>query len=171
MILLDEIEKAHPDIFNILLQVLDEGELTDRFGRRVDFKNSMIIMTANIGARQLQDFGAGMGFATKSREDEADKNSNQVIQNALKKTFSPEFLNRIDDVVIFNSLSKEHIHKIIDISLLICTKDCKNLISKLSCQMKLKISFQIKALIRNLEQDHFTGLFRNMLKIRFQNSF
>ncbi|MGE5356846.1 MAG: ATP-dependent Clp protease ATP-binding subunit [Deltaproteobacteria bacterium] len=117
VILLDEIEKAHPDIFNILLQVLDEGELTDGLGRKVDFKNSMIIMTSNIGARQLQDFGSGMGFATKSREEEADKNASQVIQNALKKTFSPEFLNRIDDVVIFNSLSKDHIHKIIDIAL------------------------------------------------------
>lgn len=117
VILLDEIEKAHPDIFNILLQVLDEGELTDGLGRRIDFKNTMIIMTSNIGARQLQDFGAGMGFATKSREAEADKNAGTVIQNALKKTFSPEFLNRIDDVVIFNSLTKDHIHKIIDIAL------------------------------------------------------
>ncbi|HHH55411.1 MAG TPA: ATP-dependent Clp protease ATP-binding subunit [Bacteroidetes bacterium] len=117
VILLDEIEKAHPDIFNILLQVLDEGELTDGLGRRVDFKNTMIIMTSNIGARQLQDFGTGMGFSTKAREKEENKTSKQIIQNALKKTFSPEFLNRIDDIVIFNSLTKEHIHKIIDIAL------------------------------------------------------
>ncbi len=117
VILLDEIEKAHPDIFNILLQVLDEGELTDGLGRRVDFKNTMIIMTSNIGARQLQDFGTGMGFSTKARDKEVNKTSKQIIQNALKKTFSPEFLNRIDDVVIFNSLSREHIHEIINIAL------------------------------------------------------
>ena len=117
VILLDEIEKAHPDIFNILLQVLDEGELTDGLGRKIDFKNTMIIMTSNIGARQLQDFGTGMGFSTKAREKETNKTSKQIIQNALKKTFSPEFLNRIDDVVIFNSLTREHIHKIINIAL------------------------------------------------------
>ena len=117
VVLLDEIEKAHPDIFNILLQVLDEGELTDGLGRRIDFKNTMIIMTSNIGARQLQDFGTGMGFSTKAREKEANKTSKQIIQNALKKTFSPEFLNRIDDVIIFNSLSKEHINQIINIAL------------------------------------------------------
>ena len=117
VILLDEIEKAHPDVFNILLQVLDEGELTDGLGRKVDFKNSMIIMTSNIGARQLQDFGNGLGFTTKARESEADKNATVIIQNALKKTFSPEFLNRIDDVIIFNSLDKAHIFKIIEIAL------------------------------------------------------
>jgi len=117
VILLDEIEKAHPDIFNILLQVFDEGELTDGLGRKVDFKNTMIIMTSNIGARQLQDFGTGMGFATKSKEAETNKNSKIIIQNALKKTFSPEFLNRIDDVIVFNSLTKEHIHEIINITL------------------------------------------------------
>ncbi len=117
VILLDEIEKAHPDIFNILLQVLDEGELTDGLGRRVDFKNTLIIMTSNIGARQLQDFGTGMGFATKKSEEESNKTSKLIIQNALKKTFSPEFLNRIDDVIVFNSLNQEHIHKIIDIVL------------------------------------------------------
>ncbi len=117
VILLDEIEKAHPDIFNILLQVFDEGELTDGLGRKVNFKNTMIIMTSNIGARQLQDFGTGMGFSTKSKDAETNKNSKIIIQNALKKTFSPEFLNRIDDVVIFNSLTKENIHEIINIIL------------------------------------------------------
>src|SRR5216110_769543 len=115
VILLDEIEKAHPDIYNILLQVLDDGQLTDGLGRRIDFKNTLIIMTSNIGARQLKDFGAGVGFATASRVQNEDEANKAVIEKALKKTFSPEFLNRIDDVVIFNSLSKEHIFEIIDI--------------------------------------------------------
>ncbi len=115
VILLDEIEKAHPDIYNILLQVLDDGQLTDGMGRKVDFKNTMIIMTSNIGARQLKDFGEGVGFATASRVQNADENNKAVIEKALKRTFSPEFLNRIDDVVIFNSLSKENIFSIIDI--------------------------------------------------------
>jgi ATP-dependent Clp protease ATP-binding subunit ClpC len=115
VILLDEIEKAHPDIYNILLQVLDDGQLTDGLGRKVDFKNSMIIMTSNIGVRQLKDFGEGVGFATQSRQDNADEANKAVIEKALKRTFSPEFLNRIDDVVIFNSLSKDNIFNIIDI--------------------------------------------------------
>ena len=117
VILLDEIEKAHPDVYNILLQVLDDGQLTDGLGRKVDFKNSLIIMTSNIGVRQLKDFGQGVGFSTKSRQESAEDHSKGVIQNALKRTFSPEFLNRIDDVVIFNSLDQEHIFKIIDITL------------------------------------------------------
>lgn len=117
VILLDEIEKAHPDVYNILLQVLDDGLLTDGMGRKVDFKNTMIIMTSNIGVRQLKDFGQGVGFATKSRKENAEENSKSVINNALKRTFSPEFLNRIDDVVIFNSLGQEEIFKIIDIAL------------------------------------------------------
>lgn len=115
VILLDEIEKAHPDIYNILLQVLDDGMLTDGMGRKVDFKNTMIIMTSNIGARQLKDFGDGVGFATANRMENADENNKAVIEKALKRTFSPEFLNRIDDVVVFNSLSKENIFEIIDI--------------------------------------------------------
>lgn len=117
VILLDEIEKAHPDVYNILLQVLDDGQLTDGLGRKVDFKNTLIIMTSNIGVRQLKDFGQGVGFATKSRQESTEDHSKSVIQNALKKTFSPEFLNRIDDVVIFNALDKEDIFKIIDINL------------------------------------------------------
>ncbi len=117
VILLDEIEKAHPDVFNILLQVLDDGQLTDGLGRKVDFKNTMIIMTSNIGVRQLKDFGQGVGFQTQARKDSSEDASKAVIQNALKRTFSPEFLNRIDDVVIFNSLNREHIFKIIDITL------------------------------------------------------
>jgi len=117
VILLDEIEKAHPDVYNILLQVLDDGQLTDSLGRRIDFKNTLIIMTSNIGVRQLKDFGQGVGFATKARVDAAEEHSKSVIQNALKRTFSPEFLNRIDDVVVFNSLGQEEIFRIIDITL------------------------------------------------------
>jgi ATP-dependent Clp protease ATP-binding subunit ClpC len=117
VILLDEIEKAHPDVFNMLLQVLDDGLLTDSLGRKIDFKNTIIIMTSNIGARQLKDFGTGVGFGTKAREDAHDEVSKGVIESALKKAFAPEFLNRIDDVVMFNTLQKEDIHKIIDIEL------------------------------------------------------
>ncbi len=115
VILLDEIEKAHPDIYNILLQVLDDGQLTDGLGRKINFKNTMIIMTSNIGARQLKDFGDGVGFATANRVQNQDENNKAVIEKALKRTFSPEFLNRVDDVVIFNSLTREHIFEIIDI--------------------------------------------------------
>jgi len=117
VVLLDEIEKAHPDVFNILLQVLDDGTLTDGLGRRIDFRNTIIIMTSNIGVRDLKDFGAGIGFSTKSRESSMDDLMKSTIQNALKKTFSPEFLNRLDDLIIFNSLQREHIHKIIEITL------------------------------------------------------
>ncbi len=117
VILFDEIEKAHPDVYNILLQVLDDGQLTDGLGRKIDFKNTLIIMTSNIGVRTLKDFGSGVGFNTSSKEDEAELYAKSVIQKALRKTFSPEFLNRIDDVVIFNSLSKDEILQIIDIAL------------------------------------------------------
>jgi len=117
VVLLDEIEKAHPDVFNILLQVLDDGILTDGLGRRVDFRNTIIIMTSNIGVRDLKDFGAGIGFANRAKADNLDEIMKSTIQSALKKAFSPEFLNRLDDVVVFNSLSKEDIFKIIDISL------------------------------------------------------
>lgn len=117
VVLLDEIEKAHPDIFNLLLQVLDEGTLTDSLGRKVDFKNTILVMTSNIGSRQLKDFGTGVGFSTTVRQDQQDENSKGVIEKALKKAFSPEFLNRIDDVIMFNSLGKEDIYKIIDIEL------------------------------------------------------
>jgi ATP-dependent Clp protease ATP-binding subunit ClpC len=115
VVLLDEIEKAHPDIFNILLQVLDDGQLTDGLGRKVDFKNTLIIMTSNIGARQLKDFGAGVGFTTATKATNLEENNRGVIEKALKRTFSPEFLNRIDDVIIFNSLEEKHIAMIIDI--------------------------------------------------------
>ncbi len=117
VVLLDEIEKAHPDVFNILLQVLDEGQLTDSLGRRVDFRNTIVIMTSNIGTRELTNFGQGVGFATKTRQDASNDYSKGVIQKALKRAFAPEFLNRIDDVVLFNTLSRDDIHKIIDIEL------------------------------------------------------
>ncbi len=117
VVLLDEIEKAHPDVFNILLQVLDDGILTDGLGRRVDFRNTIIIMTSNIGVRDLKDFGAGIGFATKAKSENQDDLMKSTIQSALRKAFSPEFLNRLDDVIVFNSLQREDIHRIIDISL------------------------------------------------------
>ncbi len=117
VVLLDEIEKAHPDVFNMLLQVLDDGFLTDSLGRKIDFRNTIIIMTSNIGARKLKDFGQGVGFGTASRKTQADDNARSIIQNALKKAFAPEFLNRVDDVVVFNALEREDIHKIIDIEL------------------------------------------------------
>lgn len=117
VVLLDEIEKAHPEVFNLLLQVLDDGQLTDSLGRKVNFKNTIIIMTSNTGSRQLKEFGTGVGFNTKSKEDQKGDESNAVIDKELKKKFAPEFLNRIDDVVMFNSLGKEDINKIISIEL------------------------------------------------------
>lgn len=117
VILLDEIEKAHPDVWNVMLQVLDDGQLTDGLGRKVNFKNTLIIMTSNIGIRDLQDFGQGVGFATSTRTQNSKEDAKRVIQGALKSTFSPEFLNRIDDVIIFNSLTQDDISKIIDITL------------------------------------------------------
>jgi ATP-dependent Clp protease ATP-binding subunit ClpC len=117
VVLLDEIEKAHPDVFNMMLQVLDDGYLTDSLGRKIDFKNTIIIMTSNVGARQLKDFGQGVGFGTAAKVAQADENSKSIIENALKKTFAPEFLNRIDDVIVFNSLEKSDIDLIIEIEL------------------------------------------------------
>lgn len=117
IILLDEIEKAHPDVYNLLLQVLDDGQLTDSLGRRIDFSNTIIIMTSNIGVRQISDFGSGVGFSTQAKLASKEEDTKGVIQNALKKTFAPEFLNRIDDVVLFSHLSQEDIFKIIEIEL------------------------------------------------------
>ena len=117
VVLLDEIEKAHPDVFNMLLQVLDDGFLTDSLGRKIDFSNTIIIMTSNIGARKLKDFGSGVGFGTSAQKSQESSNARSVIENALKKAFAPEFLNRIDDVVVFNNLEKADIDKIIDIEL------------------------------------------------------
>jgi ATP-dependent Clp protease ATP-binding subunit ClpC len=117
IILLDEIEKAHPDVFNLLLQVLDDGHMTDGLGRKIDFKNTILIMTSNIGARQLADFGTGVGFGTKAQSESRDDNAKSVIQNALRKAFSPEFLNRVDDMIMFKSLGKNEILQIIDLEL------------------------------------------------------
>ena len=139
IILLDEIEKAHPDVFNLLLQALDDGKMTDSLGRNIDFKNTIIIMTSNIGARQLQDFGTGVGFGTKARSENDQNNTKGVIQNALKKSFAPEFLNRIDDVVIFNSLTKDDILLIIDIELDKLFKRINSLGFKIELTKKAKI--------------------------------
>ncbi|MDA0912597.1 MAG: ATP-dependent Clp protease ATP-binding subunit [Bacteroidetes bacterium] len=117
IVLLDEIEKAHPDVFNLLLQALDDGQMTDSLGRKIDFRNTIIIMTSNIGARQLAEFGTGVGFGTAAQKENEHANRDSVIQTALKRAFSPEFLNRIDDVVLFKSLDIEHIHQIIDLEL------------------------------------------------------
>ncbi|MFD0992345.1 ATP-dependent Clp protease ATP-binding subunit [Tenacibaculum geojense] len=117
VILLDEIEKAHPDVFNMLLQVLDDGHITDSLGRKIDFRNTIIIMTSNIGVRKLKDFGGGVGFGTAAKKEQEDAHAKSIIEGALKKSFAPEFLNRIDDVIIFNALEREHIHSIIDIEL------------------------------------------------------
>lgn len=117
VVLLDEIEKAHPDVFNLLLQALDDGILTDSLGRKIDFKNTVIIMTSNIGSRDLKDFGQGVGFKTTAKQKQADEYTKSVIETALKKAFAPEFLNRIDDIILFNSLTKEDIDKIIDVEL------------------------------------------------------
>ena len=117
IVLLDEVEKAHPDVFNLLLQALDDGHMTDSLGRKIDFKNTIIIMTSNIGSRQLKDFGQGVGFGTSAKIANAENYSKGVIEKALKKAFAPEFLNRIDDIILFNSLQKNDLHKIIDIEL------------------------------------------------------
>ena len=127
IILLDEIEKAHPDVFNILLQALDEGHMTDGLGRKIDFKNTIIIMTSNIGARQLQDFGTGVGFGTAAKLTATDDDQKSVIQSALRKAFSPEFLNRVDDMIMFKSLERADIHKIIDLELVHLYKRINNL--------------------------------------------
>ncbi|MFT4673246.1 MAG: ATP-dependent Clp protease ATP-binding subunit ClpC [Saprospiraceae bacterium] len=138
VVLLDEIEKAHPDVFNMLLQVLDDGHLTDSLGRKIDFRNTIIIMTSNIGARKLKDFGQGVGFGTAAQTSQADANAKGVIENALKKTFAPEFLNRVDDVMIFNNLDRGDIHKIIDIELSILFSRIKDLGYDLTLTEKAK---------------------------------
>ena len=133
VILLDEVEKAHPDVFNMLLQVLDDGFLTDSLGRKINFQNTIIIMTSNIGARQIKDFGTGVGFSTSAQKAQSNDLEKGVIENALKKTFAPEFLNRIDDIVVFNALEKDDIMKIVDIELNKLSKR----IAKLGYSLKL----------------------------------
>jgi ATP-dependent Clp protease ATP-binding subunit ClpC len=147
VVLLDEIEKAHPDVFHLLLQVLDEGRLTDSLGRNIDFKNTIIIMTSNIGTRQLKDFGQGVGFNLNKSPESENENAKYVIQKALKKAFAPEFLNRIDDVVMFNQLDKKQIHKIIDIEI----KDLYKRVESLN--YKLKISSAAKDFIADKGYD------------------
>lgn len=147
VVLLDEIEKAHPDVFHLLLQVLDEGILTDSLGRKIDFKNTIIIMTSNIGTRQLKDFGQGVGFNVTKTPESDNENAKYVIQKALKKAFAPEFLNRIDDVVMFNQLDKKQIHKIIDIEI----KELYNRVESLN--YKLKISPAAKDFIADKGYD------------------
>ncbi|MGJ8549907.1 ATP-dependent Clp protease ATP-binding subunit [Winogradskyella wichelsiae] len=138
VVLLDEIEKAHPDVFNMLLQVLDDGYLTDSLGRKIDFRNTIIIMTSNIGARKLKDFGTGVGFGTSAREAQETDYAKGVIENALKKAFAPEFLNRIDDVIVFNALEKADISKIIDIELIKLIDRIKDLGYELQLSEKAK---------------------------------
>src|SRR6187431_1554750 len=151
VVLLDEIEKSHPDVFNMMLQVLDDGFLTDSLGRKIDFKNTIIIMTSNVGARQLKDFGQGVGFGTAAKVAQADDNSKSIIENALKKTFAPEFLNRIDDVIVFNSLEKEDINLIIEIEL----KKLYSRVNELGYQLKL--SDEAKAFIADKGFDRQFG--------------
>jgi ATP-dependent Clp protease ATP-binding subunit ClpC len=133
VVLLDEIEKAHPDVFHILLQVLDEGQLTDSLGRRVDFRNAIVILTSNIGTRQISEFGHGIGFDTNAKKTTRDEQTRSILQKALQKTFAPEFLNRIDDVVMFNSLGKQEIDKIIDLEL----KGLYDRVKSLGYQLKI----------------------------------
>jgi ATP-dependent Clp protease ATP-binding subunit ClpC len=134
---LDEVEKAHPDVFNMMLQVLDDGFLTDSLGRKINFQNTIIIMTSNIGARQLKDFGTGVGFSTLAQKKQSDEIEKGVIESALKKTFAPEFLNRVDDIVIFNTLEKKDIMKIVDIEL--------NKLDKRITKLGYTLSFSKKA--------------------------
>jgi len=151
VILLDEVEKAHPDVFNMLLQVLDEGNLTDSLGRKINFQNTIIIMTSNLGARQIKDFGTGVGFSTSSQKAQNTNIEKNIIENSLKKTFSPEFLNRVDDIVIFNSLNKEDLTKIVDIEL----NKLEKRISKLG--YKSNISNEAKKFIINKGYDKKNG--------------
>ncbi len=138
VVLLDEIEKAHPDVFNLLLQILDDGYITDSMGRRINFSNTIIIMTSNIGIRQLNDFGNGVGFGTSAKNENVDDNAKQVIQLALKKYFAPEFLNRLDDVILFNSLKQKDILSIIDMELIKLAKRLDDLGYKISVTQKAK---------------------------------
>ena len=171
VVLLDEIEKAHPDVFHILLQVLDEGRLTDSFGRRVDFRNTLIIMTSNIGSRQLKDFGDGIGFATSAREQGAADHAKGVIEKALKRAFAPEFLNRIDDIIIFNPLSKDDIFKIIDIELRGLYKRVSEMGYKIEMTDEAKDFIAEKGFDPNFGARPLKELFRNILKTKWQKQF
>ena len=165
VILLDEVEKAHPDVFNMLLQVLDDGFLTDSLGRRIDFQNTIIIMTSNIGARQIKDFGTGVGFNTAAQKNQADDIEKSVIENALKKTFAPEFLNRVDDIVIFNALEKDDLLKIVDIEIDKLIKRIVKIGYQIEISKKAKNSLVIKVMTKNMVLDHCQELFNGMLRI------
>jgi ATP-dependent Clp protease ATP-binding subunit ClpC len=149
VVLLDEIEKAHPDIFNLLLQVMDEGRLTDSNGRTVDFKNTIVIMTSNVGSREVQDYGSGIGFATAGKNVEVDRRG--VVEKAVRKAFPPEFINRVDEQVYFNSLSRETIEEIIDIEL----KDLRE--RALEAGYKLTITPAAKRLVADAGYDPAYG--------------
>lgn len=133
VVLFDEIEKAHPDVFNLLLQMLDEGHMTDSLGRKVNFKNCLIILTSNVGVRQLEDFGTGVGFQTKTRIESMEEEKKMVLEKELKKKFAPEFINRLDDIIIFNNLNEKDIRKIVDLEL--------NVIEKRINEIGYKIKF------------------------------
>jgi len=178
VILLDEIEKAHPDVFNLLLQVLDEGQLTDGLGRKVDFRNTIIIMTSNIGARRLKEFGQGVGFSTSAKAEQAEAHSKSVIETALKRTFSPEFLNRIDEVIVFNSLTKAHISEIIDIELKALFSRIEGLGYRLRLSKKAKdfiaekgydSSFGVRPLKRAIQKHLEDPIAEEILKGELQN--
>lgn len=153
IVLLDEIEKAHPDVFNILLQVLDEGRLTDNYGRTIDFKNTVIIMTSNIGTRQLKEFGRGVGFTAQNRTD-GNEHSRSVIQKALNKTFAPEFLNRLDEIITFDQLSLEAITKIVDIELKGLYERLKQLVTSWLWRMMQRHSLLRKGTMYSLVRVH-----------------
>ena len=152
VVLLDEIEKAHPDITNLLLQVLDEGKITDSLGRTIDFRNTIIIMTSNIGSRQITEYGNGIGFSTKAKENSFESESKSIIEKALKKQFSPEFLNRIDETILFKTLNKEDIIKIIDIEI----NQISNRINELG--YTAKINKAAKVFIANKGYDQKNGV-------------
>lgn len=138
IILLDEIEKAHGDVFNLLLQVMDEGRLTDSYGRTIDFKNTVIIMTSNIGTRQLKEFGRGIGFSALLNVDDDKEHSRSIIQKALNKSFAPEFLNRIDEIITFDQLDRPAIRRIVDLELAQLMKRVENLGYKLEVTDEVK---------------------------------
>ena len=149
IILLDEIEKAHPDVFNLLLQAMDDGQITDSLGRKVNFKNTVIIMTSNVGTRKLKDFGAGIGFSTTAKKNNFDDHTKSVLEKSLKKTFAPEFLNRVDDVILFNNLTKNDIEKIIDIELNKLIKRVNDLKYSLKLSKKAKLFIAEKGFDQN----------------------
>ena len=168
VILLDEIEKAHPDVFNLLLQVMDEGRLTDSLGRMINFKNSVLIMTSNVGTRQLKEFGKGIGFSQPDNELNSNY-SKGVIQKALTKTFAPEFLNRIDDIIQFDQLSKESIIQIIDLELVSFHQRVETLGYLLTITDEAKNFIAAEDTMSNLVPGRLNAPFKNTLRTNWQN--